>query len=450
MNRSVLDPFKSDVELLITPGWVQLEPQSTAESPEGLLSWVIGLSMVHCLGPRTLIKHLVSSSVKYESQWCDAAFFDRYSGTVNGIAHYAQMILNLLQKEDMRDFLHMTLVGLRHLLPPNGEGFLVKSPRWCSHCLCDQARRGDRPHYPLIWSFEHYRFCEIHQIHLSQQCSACGAIQPFVPIYPSLLHCNTCGEPLLRPTSEPQPQLDSHVLSPTDFDRWCSRALIHLVNSIPTLERDGSLAHFRNNLLTLVLHHADGNRAKFCESIRLQPRAINGWLGKNERPSLGLLLRIGYAVSIFPAQLFLPELIQGANSSKLKITSTSTRASKPILGELTRERISRQLQLILRSPDDFPKLNQVAASVGLTRHALKYWFPLEAVEIVRKARAQSDRNLVIRYKRDHDTLKEIIISLQAKQIYPGRRLVEAELRKRRLSLMRPDLMQLFQQLSIHG
>lgn len=450
MNRSALDPFESDPDPLITPGWVQLEPQSTSESPEGLLSWVIGLSMVHSLGPRTLIKHLASSSVEYEAQWCDAAFFDRHSGTVNGIAHYAQMILKLLRKEDKPDFQYMTLLGLRHLLPPNGEGFLVKSPRWCTGCLCDQARRGARPHHPLIWSFEHYRFCEMHKVHLSQQCSACGATQSFIPIYPSLLHCNSCGEPLLRPTSEAQPELNSHVLISTDFDRWCSRALIHLVNNIPILQTDGSLAHFRNNLQTLVLHHADGNRARFCESIQLQPRAINGWLGKGERPSLGMLLRISYAVGVFPAKLFLPDLTQRGYFSNLRVGGASARASRPILGDHARETISRQLQIILHSPDYFLTLNETAASVKLTRHALKYWFPLEAIEIVRKARAQSDRKLVARYKMDHDMLREIVLSLQTNQIYPSRRLVEAELRKRKLSLMRPDLLQLFQQLRIHG
>ncbi|KAF0141572.1 MAG: hypothetical protein FD153_687 [Rhodospirillaceae bacterium] len=117
-----------------------------------------------------------------------------------------------------------------------------------------------------------------------------------------------------------------------------------------------------------------------------------------------------------------------------------------MLGYRQRERIERQLEMVLRQTDRHPSLREVAQEVGLSRHALKYWFRRQSEEIVRKNRWSNDRALAIRYQEDHRFLSTVVHRLQSDNVYPSRRRVNRELSCRQLSLMRPDLMHLYKQM----
>jgi len=439
MARST-DPFAADFAGHTPPTLHPLGMEGSREAPEGLLSWVVGLAQAHCVGPRTLVKHLVDQSDVHSDLWSDAAFFERHCGTVNGLGRYARMMLELVGKAASPAAQGMTLIGLAHLLPANGEGLLARNPRWCHACLCDQMRRGQRPHHPLAWSFEHYRVCHVHRVSMSEHCPVCGAMQGFLPVYPSLLHCGACGESLnARPPGDYCPQ-EPEI---GDFELWCANALADLVARIPDLQRDGSLLQMRTNLQDIANRLTGGNRKELCEAIGLQPRAINGWMSKEERPSLGLLLRLCYGVGLFPARVFLPDRIDGLTHARPIKAPSGERQERPMLGYRQRERIERQLELVLRQTDRHPSLREVAQEVGLSRHALKYWFRHQSEEIVRKNRWSNDRALAIRYQEDHCFLNSVVHRLQSDNVYPSRRRVNRELSGRHLSLMRPDLMHLY-------
>lgn len=440
MANSRTDPFSQDSPPAIEPTLHPLRMEGTQEAPEGLLSWVVGLAQAHCLGPRTLVKHLVNQSNAHSDLWSDAAFFERYCGTVNGLGRYAGMMLDLLGKSATSAAQGMTLLGLSHLLPANGEGFLARNSRWCHVCLCEQARLGQRPHHPLVWSFEHYKVCHVHRVSLSEHCPACGVAQAFLPIYPSLLHCGTCGESLIaKPPGDYCPQ-EPEI---GDFELWCAKALVDLIAHIPDLQRDGSLPQMRSNLEEIANRRTGGNRKDLCEAIGLQPRAINGWISKEERPSLALLLRLCYGLRLYPAGVFLPDGLCGLTCSKPIKAPAGERQDRPILGYRQRERIERQLELILSQADRHPSLREVAQEVGLSRHALKYWFRPQSEEVVRKNRWSNDRALASRYQEDHRFLSSVVHRLQSDNVYPSRRRVNRELSRRHLSLIRPDLIQLY-------
>ncbi len=99
--------------------------------------------------------------------------------------------------------------------------------------------------------------------------------------------------------------------------------------------------------------------------------------------------------------------------------------------------------MILSQTDRHPSLREVAQEVGLSRHALKYWFRRQSSEIVRKNRWSNDRRLEARYQEDHRFLSSIVQTLRSDDVYPSRRRVNRELSRRQLSLMRPDLMHLY-------
>jgi transcriptional regulator with XRE-family HTH domain len=442
MAKSI-DPFAADFAEHTPPTLHPLGMEGSREAPEGLLSWIVGLAQAHSVGPRTLVKHLVDQSDVHSDLWSDAAFFERYCGTVNGLGRYARMMLELVGRTSSPAAQVMTLLGLAHLLPANGEGLLARSPRWCHACLCDQARRGQRPHHPLVWSFEHYRVCHVHRVSMGEHCPACGATQAFLPVYPSLLHCSACGESLIaRPPGDYCPQ-EPEI---GDFELWCANALSDLVARIPDLQRDGSLLQMRTNLQGIANRLTGGNRKELCEAIGLQPRAINGWMGKEERPSIALLLRLCYGVGLYPAGVFLPDGLDGLTCAKPIKASSGERQDRPMLGYRQRERIERQLEMVLSQTDRHPSLREVAQEVGLSRHALKYWFRRQSSEIVRKNRWNNDRALAIRYQEDHRFLSSVVHRLQSDNVYPSRRRVNRELSGRHLSLMRPDLMHLYRRM----
>lgn len=439
-------PFAADYAEHTPPTLYPLKIEGSREAPEGLLSWVVGLAQAHSVGPRTLVKHLVDQSQVHEDLWSDAAFFERHCGTVNGLGRYARTMLELVGKPSSPAVQGMTLLGLANLLPANGEGLLARNPRWCHACLCDQARRGQRPHHPLVWSFEYYRVCHVHHVSMSEHCPACGATQAFLPVYPSLLHCGTCGESLLaKPPGDycpPEPEIG-------DFELWCANALADLVTRLPDLQKDGSLLQMRTNLQELANRLTGGNRKELCEAIGLQPRAINGWIGKKERPSLGLLLRLCYGVGLYPAGVFLSDGVDGLIYASPVKAPSGERQERPMLGYRQRERIERLLEMVLSQPDRHPSLREVAQEVGLSRHALKYWFRQQSEEIVRRNRWSNDRVLAIRYQEDHRFLSNVVHGLQSDNVYPSRRKVNQELSGRHLSLMRPDLMHLYRRIC-HG
>ena len=435
MARST-DPFAADFAGHTPPTLHPLAMEGGREAPEGLLSWVVGLAQAHCLGPRTLVKHLVDQSDVHSDLWSDAAFFERHCGTVNGLGRYARMMLELVGKAASPAAQGMTLLGLAHLLPANGEGLLARNPRWCHACLCDQARRGQRPHHPLVWSFEHYRVCHVHRVSMGEHCPACGAMQGFLPVYPSLLHCGACGESLIaRPPGDYCPQ-EPEI---GDFELWCANALADLVARIPDLQRDGNLLQMRTNLQDIANRLTGGNRKELCEAIGLQPRAINGWMGKEERPSIALLLRLCYGVGLYPAGVFLPDGLDGLTGAKPIKAPSGERQERPMLGYRQRERIERQMEMILSQTDRHPSLREVAQEVGLSRYALKYWFQSQAREVVRKRRLQMDQQLVQKHWDDHEFLSVTIRRLQLEGRYPSRRRVESALLERHLSLMHADL-----------
>ncbi len=436
MANSIADPFAGDFEPRVLAALYPLEMEGSREAPEGLLSWVVGLAQAHCVGPRVLLRHLLSNSPKYRSLWGVATFFDRDSGTINGHGRYAQMMVELIGAGQPANAGQMTLLSLSKLFPWNGEGLLARKPKWCHVCLCEQARQGRRLHFPLVWSLEHYRVCHSHHVPLSDQCPACGNTQPFLPSYPSLVHCNQCGESTLAQLPDGFRLEETEV---TGFAIWCAQALADLVSRLPVLQTDGCMQAFRSNVELICSVLAHGGRKRFCREIGLQPFALNGWLNKGERPSMSVLLRLCYGIKVMPAAMFMPEPIALADYSPPSQHVGSQRKSRPMLGHKERERIKNLLDVIIADKSDARRLVDIAGQAGIEPTALKYWFWDECRELVLKRRAAEDRRMLLKYRKDHEVLRSVVQNLRAQKINLSRWQVEPELRKHHVTLIRPDL-----------
>lgn len=427
-----------------SPSLYSVATEGTKEAPESMLSWVQAVARAHCANPRLFLSHLMAESPKYRHVWCGSTFFERDCSTANGLGTYARMFVDLLSEAaDPKACSDLTLLSLSGLLSHNGEGLLAKSPRWCALCLCDQLRAGRRPHRPLVWALEFYRVCSKHGTAMLDRCLACGCQQACVPCLPSVLHCSVCEESMVV-----APQDHSIAFDRVDdaFEIWCSAALEDLIARREFLETRGSLAQLRANVDLLVDRHADGSRKALCNAIGLQIYALNGWVNKAERPSLASLIRLCYGVGVMPAEMFLPGILDRVSRVPPVRAPAGMRQAKPMLGYRQREDIERQLAVVLADESDSRMLAAVANQVGLSRHAIKYWFPKQCQDIVRKNRACEVRRLEARYRADHEFLRAVFQRLLASGTYPGRRKINAELATRQVSLFRPDLFRAYEEM----
>lgn len=413
-----------------------VEPQGPADDPEGLISWLIAVAQAHSLSPRVLMKHLIEQSAAHRDLWSGTTFFDRDCVTINGYGKYARMATSLLARHSHVTFKSMTLLELAELFPHNGEGTLSRYPKWCADCLCDQARSGKRPHLKLAWSLEHYRVCHVHKVPLSERCPACGSLQSFFPIYPSVTHCNSCDRSLLAAPVEIE---QAEFSTPNQFDLWCANTLMDLVVRRAELGAQGSMVAFRRNVADIVHRLSPGNKKRLCESVGLQAYALNGWLNKDEKPSMSVLLRFCFGVSTEVADMFLPDAVNLASEPKIVISVPDERCTRPMLGFEQRKHMERLLEVIVSDTTDCRPLGLVATQLGLSRSAMKYWFRQQCREIVKKNRSFESRRQEVRYRADHEFLRAIIQSLRAEGVNPSRRRVDAGLRRKGLALARPDL-----------
>jgi hypothetical protein len=89
----------------------------------------------------------------------------------------------------------------------------------------------------------------------------------------------------------------------------------------------------------------------------------------------------------------------------------------------------------------------VAAQLGLSRSAIKYWFRPQCREIVLKNRSFESRRQEVRYRADHEFLRSVVQLMRAQGVNPSRRRVDAELRRKGLALARPDIFLAYEQLT---
>lgn len=434
--QAALDPFADEQPEARNAGLYYVEPEGSQDDPEGLLSWIIAVAQAHCLSPRVLMKHLIENSAAHRDLWSGTTFFDRDCVTINGYGKYARMAVDLLGSSTPVALEPMTLLAVTNLFPHNGEGTLGRHPKWCVACLCDQMRSGTRPYLKLAWSFEHYRVCHVHQLSLQERCPACGSWQSFVPCYPSLIHCNGCGRSLVAdiPDSEPNELSDF-----TEFDLWCAGTIMDLLARRTELRAGADLATFRSNLTEIVHRLSPGNKKQLCESVGLQAYALNGWLNKDERPSMSVLLKFCVGVSVDIADMFLPGAADLASEPGGRIPVQGDRCARPMLGFEQRRQMERLLEVIIVDMSDCRPLALVAAQLGLSRSAIKYWFRPQCREIVLKNRSFESRRQEVRYRADHEYLRSVVQQLRAQGVEPSRRRVDAELRRKGLALARPDI-----------
>ncbi|MCL4470282.1 MAG: TniQ family protein [Gammaproteobacteria bacterium] len=407
---------------------------------EGQLSYLVRLARAHSVNPRRLVRTVFASDNLAIRQLKYAGFFSRGAGTINGLGKYAELFQEETGQLTGACFLrHMSLLPLKELLPPNGAGLLAPKPRWCPCCVGEMVESGDDVYRPLAWSFDLYRVCVRHGMQLQDTCGHCGRHQPFIPRYPDLGRCDHCGGMLAN--SEQQK-------SSSRLDLWASKAITNIVQHLPALDGIATVSRFVAFLKAAVARFSDGNRAEFCERIGMPPWALKGWLSDGERPTLPQLLSVCYGLGIMPSKLFLePEDILPSMRDSLRPVPEKLfgRAERPMLSVRARRKLAKDLDAIINNPEDVRSLPVVVKSLGFTQFCLKYWFPVAYASIQDKHESARKLRMAIRAQSERDAVVSVVRLMRERGEYPSRRKVNTELLKQKMSLIRPELMQIYRQ-----
>lgn len=414
---------------------------SAACQIEGQLSYLVRLAQAHSVNPRRLVRTVFATDNLAIRHLSYTGFFARHAGTINGLGKYAELFQDETVRLTGASFLrHMSLLPLKELLPPNGAGLLAPKLRWCPCCVSEMVESGEDVYRPLAWSFDLYRVCIRHGVQLQDTCGQCGRSQPFIPRYPDLGRCDYCGGMLANSEQD---------RSTSRLDRWVSKAISDIVQHLTALDGAATASRFAAFMKMAVVHFSDGNRSEFCECIGMQPWALTRWLSGGERPTLPQFLSVCYGLGVMPSKLFLsePEDILPSMRDTLRPVPEKLfgRAERPLLGVRARRKVAKDLDAIINNPDDVRSLPTVAKSLGLTRSCLKYWFPAEYASIQDKHKSARKLRMASREQSERDAVVSVVRLMRERGEYPSRRKVNTELLKQKMSLIRPELMQVYRQ-----
>lgn len=400
---------------------------------EGLLSFIIRLSREHLVNPRLLIQRIFSEADPQIAVIAKNRFYVKDSRTINAVGEYARLFSAVAgQLTGRNDLQYLTMLPWKDILPENGEALTAKKLKWCPCCLAEQALKLGYNYHPLLWSLELYKVCMHHACSMQDSCPRCAKPQPFIPSLPDLGHCTHCGVSLL-----------SMSTYAPDRERVDSSFKVESVlhSMLENQQRNAfSLDMFRKNIALLIQHRADGNKASFCRDLGLDPWAVNSWLHKGQRPTLQRLVAIGVKHQVPIVALLIENGIgkEDGERGAAELLRRITRKARPQISASQRAKISVKLNEELNAP--VPRsVNAACRELGLSRSALKYWFPTLCQAI-----GQRYKDFLAEKGRQSKAAREqILTGILAKfaenGIRPSRRIVDKHLRPHGLALARSDL-----------
>ena len=396
---------------------------------EGLISYLVRLARAHSVRPRELIRLVLAEGHEEIGRLCYNSFYVEYANTINGLGKYARLFSERLNSLTGRqDLDELTMLPWADLIPDQSEGFIARHRHWCPHCIADQLAERGEPFDPLVWSLDQYRNCTIHGMPLKSHCPHCGLQQDFIPSLPTLDQCCKCGGSL------------AEIGSKGCADLSCE-ALVESLISAPHKAKQRDLqVQFQDELRRVVNEQYAGNRAALCRALNWNPWALKGWLDRDQRVSFPKLIELiaSYGLQIpglgWPKS---PKLADNVATGKL-----NRRSMRPMLSQAKRSILQSALQQELLA--EVPRcISALANNAGLTRSALRYWFPDECQAIVDLRKGIRGRSALQAKQSRHTALLRAVTDLRRQGLPLTRRAVDREIRAARLSLANPEVRDAF-------
>ena len=396
---------------------------------EGLISYMVRLARAHSVRPRDLIRLVVAKGHAEIARLCYNSFYAEYANTVNGLGKYARLFSERMNSLTGRhDLDELTMFPWADLIPDQSEGFIARHRRWCPQCMADQIAEHGESFDPLVWSLDQYRNCTIHGMPLQSHCPHCGQLQDFIPSLPTLDQCCKCGGSLAVRGATCGGDISRETL------------VVSLVNALHNAKKSNLKVEFQRELHRVVNEQYVGNRAALCRALKWNPWALKGWLDRKQRVSFPKLIEL-----MSTHDLRIPGLGWTGSSSKGASTNLgklSKRSMRPMLSsvELCALQNTLKLELLAKEPRS---ISVVARNAGLTRSALRYWFPEECVAIVNLRKSIRDCHAIQARQARHSIVLRAVCELRRQGLPVTRRAIDRSIRSTGLALARPEIRQAF-------
>ena len=359
-------------------------------------------------------------------------FFRELAGTMNGLGRYAEIFVSTTEQLTGQTGLNeLTMLPWKDFLPFNGQALLSRHPKWCPVCLDQQHYDAQGTVFPIAWALEPYQVCPEHDCSLEDRCPHCGKHQPFMPRFPDQGICEYCHSHL----ADIPPRENAST-----FQLWIANAIGDLIMRQSPPDFMPSLDHFRGFVKNQVQDLTGGNRAKFCRSIGLNARALNGWLGKAERPSFSQLLALSYGLDIMPVDIFSAE--RTSHTLRPLPAKIKDRAPTPKLSYQRKKDLEQILKTHVKD-ETSRSVMEIAKSLDLNPAALRYWFPDLCTKLSIQHKISVKTHSESRQTLQRQLTEGVVTMLLAEGRFPSRRQVNHVLERGHMSLAQPHVLEAY-------
>lgn len=302
----------------------------------------------------------------------------KFRAPINGPSERSNQRVGVMEKLTLLPLRLTTLWSLSDVLSKrHHSGFATRYRRWCHRCLRDGEAIGlsDR----LIWNFQHYSRCAIHQTPIQDRCSRCGVRQPYGRPLSGRFNCIWCSSSLAE-----------HGRLTMDAHEWTNHALEELVSWCSS--EDAFVVPRENFDVYISCVH---DLPQVAELRARDPRRFQNIFGTRPRSlSVGALLNASSIQGVTPLDVLLSPR-QAASAPLLDLASDSVVIPWPIrtLTEKVEQIRSMAVSLLNCGCRTLPSMAWLETITGASNGLLRRAYPDLHRAYISKSRLSSETSL---------------------------------------------------------
>ena len=361
--------------------------------------------------------------------------------TANGYGPRALRVREALREAKMSiEYPDLSYLPLGEVLDCRAHGLLSDELRWCVDCWQEDKKTSGRPYVRLLWITMPVSICPHHHTILSTRCEKCGSKQLVVSLIPRAWVCSACGNDLMSKSRSQRHIQTDHA------EFWKAIACQRLIMRFSTADFVINPEAVALGVTRLAHQHTGGSVYKLGRLVNFERMLLHTWMQGKAKPSLPSLLEFCRRVEILPDELLSQQatFAQAINNRHMDRPSIMNRK---ILTEDVLATIRNYLKhLIAKNPRHPPSTTEVARFLHVTYVKLQYHFPRQYKILRQRYLLWVEKVAFDDAKRRVKKLKEGVVWLRKRHVYPSERHLKALTGVLPSDLRRSDIKRLLRRL----
>jgi hypothetical protein len=435
---------------------------------ESLTSYIARLAFEHSVKVSVLLRKMIAPNVKssFLNDFLSSGKTIRHYPHIDGISDNSIEIIDVLERLTARNDIHnLTMNNWRGILSFNVVGPFRK---WCPICF-EQLKFDNKEIYePLIWRIKDVKKCDIHEIKLHDKCPEC---QKTLPIkHNSLLkngHCQYCFTWLGNCNNfiEREPL--------TENERFVTDNYKQLIQKQSELDNFPTREFISDLLIKIQDDIGFKSSSEFARFLEVNKERLHTWIRRKNTPNVEGLINIANKLNLTIYNVIYEYNVNSFSKidsdNKNEIVSDKQFSIKKIeisLNDAIRSGIPKSLNQICKESGisvtsakrNYPELSKwimdiytsyqtqikieekfrlekilkecltyeepISLEECLSRHGIPYTtakrkLPSLCVEVSNRFKAYRDLLAKERFERLSFEMKDVILNLHTKGVYPS-------------------------------